>query len=188
MFELIAGLALFFAAHSFTMFRDARQALVDRLGPLAYRGLYSVVSLIGFVLIVRGYGHAPIVDVWVPPPALRHLTMLLMLPVFVLLAAAYLPGNIKARIRNPMLMALKTWALAHLLINGDLRSLLLFGAFLAWGVVDLIAVKRSGRSPVVARPRVVFDVVAVVVGLALYGGFVMGLHQQLIGVPILMPH
>ena len=110
-----------------------------------------------------------------------------MLPVFVLLAAAYVPGHIKARVGNPMLMALKTWALAHLLVNGDLASMLLFGAFLAFGVVDLIAVKRTGRSAVVDKPRALFDVLAVVVGLVVYGGFIMGLHRALIGVPIITP-
>ena len=185
MLELTAGLALFFAAHTFSMFRDARAALVSRLGALPYRGLYSLVSLAGFVLIVHGYGHAPRIDVWLPPVGLRHVTMLLMLPVFVLLAAAYVPGHIKAKVGNPMLMALKIWALAHLLVNGDLASMLLFSAFLAFGVIDLIAVKRSGRSAVVAAPRVLFDVLAVVVGLLIYGGFVMGLHRVVAGVPVI---
>ena len=187
MLELIAGLLLFFAAHTFTMFRSAREALLARLGALPYRGLYSLVSLAGFVLIVHGYGHARVspIDIWLPPSGLKHLTMLLMLPVFVLLAAANMPGHIKARVRNPMLLAVTLWALAHLLINGHLASLVLFGAFLAYSVIDLIAVKRSGRSPVVAQPRMVFDVVAVVIGLAIYGAFVMGLHSKLIGVPIL---
>ena len=139
------------------------------------------------VVIVHGYGHSPRVDICLPPAVLRHLTLLLMLPVFVLLAAAYVPGHIKARVGNPMLMALKTWALAHLLVNGDLASMLLFGAFLAFGVVDLIAVKRTGRSAVVDKPRALFDVLAVVVGLVIYGGFIMGLHRALIGVPIITP-
>jgi uncharacterized membrane protein len=123
--------------------------------------------------------------VWLPPVGLRHVTMLLMLPVFVLLAAAYVPGHIKAKVGNPMLMALKIWALAHLLVNGDVASMVLFSAFLAFGVVDLIAVKRSGRSAVVAAPRVLFDVLAVVVGLLIYGGFVMGLHRVVAGVPVI---
>ena len=181
----ITGLILFFAAHGLTMFRDARARLVARLGPLPYRGLFSLVSLAGFVLIVVGFGHAPRVEVWAPPPLLRHVTMLLMLPVFVLLASAYLPGHIKARIKNPMLMALKTWALAHLLVNGDAASMLLFGSFLCYGVVDLIAVKHSGRSPVVAAPRALFDVIAVVVGLGVYALFVGWAHSVLIGVPLL---
>lgn len=187
MLELTAGLVVFFAAHTFSMFRDARAALVARLGALPYRGLYSLVSLVGFVLIVHGYAHAPRINVWLPPIALRHVTMLLMVPVFVLLTAAYVPGHIKARVGNPMLMALKTWALAHLLVNGDMASMLLFSAFLAFAVVDLIAVKRSGRSAVVEAPRALFDVLAVAVGVLIYAGFVMGLHRALIGVPIIAP-
>lgn len=188
MLEFVAGLVLFFAVHSFTMFRAARQAAVDKLGAIPYRVVYSLVSIAGFALIVHGFGQAPRVDLWAPPVWMRHLTMLLMLPVFVLLVAANVPGKIKAAVKNPMLLAVKTWALAHLLANGDLASVLLFGTFLAWGVVDLIAVKRSGRSAVVAQPRAVFDGVAVVVGLGLYVAFIMGLHQKLIGVPVLMMH
>lgn len=185
MLELIVGLAVFFAAHGLTMMRDARGALVNRLGALSYRGLYCVVSLLGFVLIVHGYGHAPRVDVWLPPPALRHGTLLLMVPVFVLLVAAYLPGHIKATVHNPMLIALNFWAVAHVLINGDLASMLLFASFLAYGVIDLMAVTRGGRSPQVTTPRVAFDVIAIAVGALIYGGFVMGLHQFLIGVPVI---
>ena len=124
MLELTAGLVLFFATHAFSMFRDARAALVARLGTLPYRGLYSLISLAGLLLIVHGYAQAPHLAVWLPPAGLRHLTMLLMLPVFMLLAAAYLPGHIKARVGNPMLMALSIWAFAHLLVKGDVAPLL----------------------------------------------------------------
>lgn len=152
---------------------------------MPYRALYSLLALGGFVLMVIGYGGAPRIEVWAPPYWLRHVNMLLMLPVLVLLVAAYVPGHIKARVGNPMLIAVKTWAFAHLLVNGDMASMILFGAFLTWSVVDLIAVKRSGRSSVVGRPRVVFDAVAVVVGLALYAGLLLGLHQYVAGVPLL---
>ena len=185
MLELTAGLAIFFAAHTFTMFRQARETLVKRLGALPYRGLYSLVSLLGFALIVHGYGQAPRIDVWLPSPGLRHLTLLLMVPAFVLLAAAYLPGHIKATVRNPMLLALVTWALGHLLINGDLASILLFASFLLYAVINLIAVTRAGRSPQVPAPGVLFDVLAIVLGALIYAGFVMGLHGYLIGVPVL---
>ncbi len=181
----VLGLVLFFAAHTFSMFRVPRERLVQRIGALPYRGLYTLVSLAGFVLLIVGYGDAPRIDIWAPPGFLRHLTMLLMLPVFVLLVAAYVPGHLKARLGNPMLLALKTWALAHLLVNGDLASMLLFGSFLLWAVADLMAVKRSGRSSRVAHPKVMFDVVAVVSGLAIYVAFVLWLHTRLIGVPLL---
>ncbi len=181
---LLTGLLLFFAAHTFSMFRGPRQRVVDTLGALPYRGLYSLVSLTGFVLIVMGYGDAPRIAVWTPPAVLRPIALLVMLPVFVLLVAAYVPGHIKARLRNPMLIALKTWAFAHLLVNGDLASMLLFGAFLAWAVVDLIAVKRSGRGSVVAAPRATFDAVAVVVGLAIYMFILRYGHVYLAGIPL----
>jgi len=181
---LVIGLAAFFAAHSFTMMRGARERLVARLGALPYRGLHSAISLAGFVAIVVGYGDAPRIDLWVPPGWLRPVAMVLMLPVFVLLVSAYLPGNIKARVGNPMLIALKTWAFAHLLVNGDVASLLLFGSFLAWAVVDLIAVKRSGRSAVVKEPRAVYDAIAIAIGLIVYGLIVARLHVYLAGVPL----
>ena len=181
---LVIGLAVFFAAHSFTMLRGARERLIAHLGMLPYRGLHSLISLAGFVAIVIGYGDAPRFELWGPPGWLRPVAMVLMLPVFVLLTSAYLPGHIKARVGNPMLIALKTWAFAHLLVNGDLASLLLFGSFLAWAVIDLIAVKRSGRSSSVARPRALYDAIAVVVGLVVYGLVVARLHVYLAGVPL----
>ncbi|MGR8920125.1 MAG: NnrU family protein [Gammaproteobacteria bacterium] len=181
---LVVGLLIFFSVHSFAMFRGARQRVVDRIGALPYRGLFSVASLVGFVLLVMGYGGAPRVELWAPPLALRYVALALMWPAMVFLAAMYAPGYIKAKIKNPMLIAVKTWALAHLLANGDLASIVLFGAFLVWGVVDLIAVKRSGRSPVVAAPRAVFDVLALVVGTGLYLLIVFYAHVYIAGVAL----
>jgi uncharacterized membrane protein len=181
---LVSGLMIFFTAHVFTMFRGARQRAVDKLGVLAYRGVYSLVSIAGFVLIVKGYGDAARVDLWVPAAWMRQLTMLLMLPVFVLIAAAYMPGFIKAKVKNPMLIALKTWAFAHLLANGDIASVMLFGSFLVWAVVDLIAVKRTNRSAVVAHPRALFDGLAVIAGLAIYTLIVLFAHPYLAGVAL----
>ena len=182
---LVIGLAAFFAAHSFTMLRSARERVVARLGLLPYRGLHALISLAGFVAIVIGYGDAPRIDLWAPPGWLRPVAMVLMLPAFVLLVSAYLPGNIKARVGNPMLIALKTWAFAHLLVNGDLAALLLFGSFLAWAVVDLIAVKRSGRSAVVEAPRAVYDAIAIAIGLIVYVLVVARWHVYLAGVALL---
>ena len=184
---LVAGLVVFFAAHSFCMFRNARAALVDRLGALPYRALFSLVSLAGFVAIVMGYGDAPRIAIWSPPAWTRHVTMLLMVPVFILLVAAYLPCNIKARLRNPMLIAVKTWALAHLVANGDLASMVLFGSFLAWAVADMIAVKRSGRGAVVANPRDMLDAVAIAAGLVIYALVLTRWHVYLAGVPLMAP-
>ena len=113
--------------------------------------------------------------------------MLLMVPVFILLVAAYLPCNIKARLRNPMLIAVKTWALAHLVANGDLASMVLFGSFLAWAVADMIAVKRSGRGAVVANPRDMLDAVAIAAGLVIYALVLTRWHVYLAGVPLMAP-
>lgn len=187
MLLFITGLVLFFAAHTFTMFRGARGRLVARLGEMPYKGLYSIVSITGFVMLVVGYGDMPLVALWTPPAWMRTVAMVLMLPVFVILVAAYLPGHLKARLGNPMLIALKTWAFAHLLANGDLASVLLFGSFLAWAVVDLIAVKRTGRSSTVAAPRAVYDGVAVAAGLGIYAAIVLWLHPYLGGVALVAP-
>ncbi len=184
MSQLVAGLVVFFAIHTLTMLRGPRQRLLDRLGALPYRGLYSLVALGGFVLIVMGYGDAPRVAVWAPPAWLRLPAMALMLAAIVILVASYLPGHIKARLGNPMLIAVKTWAFAHLLVNGDLASMLLFGAFLAWSVVDLIAVKRQGRSARVAAPKALYDGIAVVAGSALFALIVVWGHVHIAGVPL----
>jgi uncharacterized membrane protein len=182
---LILGLVVFFTVHTFSMFRPARQSMVDRLGANGYRGVYSLLALGGFALIVMGYGDAPRLEIWTPAAWMRPLTLLLMTPVFVLLVAAFVPGHIKARTRNPMLIALKTWAFAHLLSNGDLASIVLFTAFLLWAVADVVAVKRSARGALVAHPRVAFDILAVVVGTGLYAFVLCYAHPYIAGVGLL---
>ena len=184
---LVFGLVIFFAAHSFTMFRDLRQVLVDRIGALPYRGLYSLLSLGGFVLIIIGFGDAPRIELWAPPTWMRYVTILLMLPALVMVIAANMPGYIKAKLKNPMLIGLKTWAFAHLLSNGDLASMLLFGTFLVWAVIDLIAVKRSGRSAVVAQPRAMFDGIALIIGLGVYAVLFAYAHVYIAGLPLMAP-
>lgn len=186
---LILGLLVFLGVHSFTTLRGPRAALVARLGEGPYKALYSLVALVGFVLIVIGfrtYREAGYIPVWDPPTGLRHLTLLLMWFAMVALAATYAPvGAIKSRLKHPMLVALKIWALAHLLANGDLGSIVLFGSLLAWAVFDRIAVKR--RPDVVLPPPQGFgrgDVIALVVGTILYGAMVL-LHPVLIGVPVI---
>lgn len=190
MTTLLLGLAIFLGIHSFAIVAPAaRAAAAAKLGVLPWKGLYSLVSIAGFVLLVGGYAAArqqPIV-LWTPPAAMRHVAMLVMLPVFPLLLAAYLPGRIKTALKHPMLAAVKFWALAHLLANGNLADVILFGGFLAWAVVDRISLKRRADSRLItgAPPARFNDAIAVVLGLALYVAFVMGLHQRLIGVPIL---
>lgn len=188
MLYLIVGLVLFLGVHSIEIVSPAfRSRAVARLGEGAYKGIYSLLSIVGFVLLIWGYGVArqnPIL-VYAPPIWMRHLTLLLMLPVFPLLMAAYLPGRIKAAVKHPMLAAVKLWAFAHLLANGMLADLLLFGGFLIWAVADRISVKRrTVLRPLPGPPPSKFnDVIAVVVGLALYVIFAFWLHTVLIGVP-----
>ena len=190
MLWLIAGLVTFLGIHSVSIFAPAwRDSMVARLGALTWRGLYSVVSIASFLVLIHGCSLArqePVV-LYQPPVWMRHLSMLLMLPAFVLLLAAYLPGRIKAKVKHPMLAATKTWAVAHLLANGMLADVLLFGGFLLWAVLDRISV---GKRPVIrktpgAPPGRFNDAIAVIGGLALYGLFVVWAHGKLIGVPLM---
>jgi uncharacterized membrane protein len=162
-----------------------RARALTRLGEGGWKGLYALVSLIGFVLIVYGFGlarQAPVV-LYTPPHWMRHVTFLLMLPVFPLILAAYLPGRIKAATKHPMLVAVKCWAFAHLLANGLLADVLLFGGFLAWAVVDRISLKRRPPQVIHTAPPGRFnDVIAVVLGLALYALFTGWAHVRLFGV------
>ena len=183
---LIAGLVLFLGVHSVAIVAtDLRSRLIERMGEGAWKGLYSLLSLLGFVLICYGFSlarQAPII-LYSPPQWLRHVTLLLMLPVFPLLAAAYLPGKIKERARHPMLAAVKIWAFAHLLANGMLADVLLFGGFLAWAVFDRISLKRRPPQMLRSAPAGRFnDVLAVVIGLALYALTVLWAHLRLFGV------
>lgn len=188
MILFVAGLGLFLGVHSISIFNRAwRDTMVARLGEGPWKGLYSLASLAGFALLCYGYGLAradPVV-LYAPPAFLRHVALLLLLPVFPLLASVYLPGHLKARARHPMLLATKLWATAHLLVNGNLADVLLFGGFLAWAIADRVAVKRRPQTLVVLGPGAWRnDALAVVVGLALYAGFVGWLHARLIGVAL----
>jgi uncharacterized membrane protein len=184
---LIAGLVIFLGAHSVSIVApNLRNRMALSLGPVGWQVVYSLVSIAGFVLIVNGYAEARLdpVVVYSPPVWTRHLASLLMLPVFVLLLAAYLPGRIRTATKHPMLTATKLWAFAHLLANGMLHDLLLFGAFLAWAVADRISLKRRTPRPTPALPASKLnDAIAVAGGLALYVVFAMWLHARWIGVP-----
>jgi uncharacterized membrane protein len=184
---LISGLVLFLGVHALTTARDTRAALVARLGDGAYKGLYSLVSAIGLVLIVWGFGRyrsAGYIPVWDPPAWLWPITLVLMWFAFVALVATYAPlGKIKGLLRHPMLVSIKAWALAHLLVNGDLGSMILFGAFLAWAVYDRIAVKRRGDAGAPRSGFTIGDAISLVVGSAAYAAM-FWLHPMLIGVPI----
>src|SRR6202795_1508316 len=191
MLLLIIGLVLFLGVHSVAILAPAwRVRSIHRLGERAWKGLYALVSLIGFILICYGFGlarHAP-VFLYSPPTWLRHAASIVMLPVFPLLIAAYLPGRIKTAAKHPMLAAVKLWAFAHLLANGTLADLLLFGGFLAWAVADRVSLKRrSAQMLRTAPPGRWNDAIAVVLGLAVYA-LVMGwAHVRWFGVSPLNP-
>ena len=185
---LLVGLALFLGIHSVRIFADGlRTSGIQSMGALGWKAVYSVVAMAGFVFIVYGYGltrEAP-VDLWSPPVWTRHLASLLTLPVFVLIAAAYIPGtHIKATLKHPMILGVKAWALAHLLSNGRLGDVVLFGAFLAWAILDYRAARLRDKAAGTTYPAkgVVRDAIAVVVGLGAWAVFAMSLHGTLIGV------
>ena len=183
---LLLGLIIFFTVHSVSIFNMPwRDHTVAKVGEWPWKGLYSLAAIIGFVLIVWGYGlarHDPVV-IYLPPAWLRHLAILLLVPVFPLLLTTYLPGRILAATKHPMLLATMLWAVAHLLANGMLVDVLLFGSFLGWAVVDRISMNHRTQRPIPgAPPSKANDIIAVVVGLALYVAFVLWFHTRLIGV------
>ena len=188
MTQLILGLVLFLAAHSVRIYgEDWRTRLRARLGENGFKGLYSVLSLVGLVLIVRGYGEARLdpVALWTPMLWTRHLASLLVLVAFILNFAAYVPGNqIKAKLHHPMVLGVKVWAFAHLIANHTLADLVLFGSFLVWAVLDYRAARqRDSRSGTVYAPgRLSMTLVTVAVGVAGWAVFAFWAHAWLFGV------
>ncbi|WP_045835419.1 NnrU family protein [Hyphomicrobium sp. 99] len=190
MMVLIVGLILFLGVHLLPTQPELRDGLKERIGVVPYRVLFSVLSLAGLAVIVLGYhklqlhpGKNPIL--WDPPVWTRHIAVALMLPAIILLVASLIPSRIRTATRHPMLIAIKIWALAHLLANGDLGALLLFGSFLAFAVFDRISVKKRGASgPFGAKApsSALNDVLVVALGLALYAWILLIGHQWLIGV------
>ena len=190
MMVLIVGLVLFLGVHLLPTSPELRDDLKERLGANTYRAVFSLLSLAGFIIIVLGYhklqlhpGKNPVL--WDPPVWTRHIAAGLMLPAMVFLVASLIPSRIRTTIRHPMLTAIKIWALAHLIANGDLGALLLFGSFLAFAVYDRISVKkRADLGPLgTAEPTSALnDVLVVVIGVALYAALLFGGHHWLIGV------
>ena len=189
MIFLIAGLIVFLGVHSVRIVADDwRTRTIARIGENPWKGVYSLLSIAGFVLLVWGYGEARQMGVvlYDPPVFTRHIAGLLMLVSLVLLAATYVPRNhIKARLGHPMIIGVKVWAFAHLLANGRLADVVLFGAFLAWAVVDFIAARKRDRrlGPVHPAGNMLGTVFTLLAGVILWGVFVAGLHLWLIGVP-----
>ena len=189
MLTLIAGLILFLGVHSVRIFADDwRTRQQQKWGADAWRGVYAVLSLAGLVLVIYGFGlvrNAPVV-VWIPPVGMRHAASLLTLLAFILLAAAYVPGNaIKARVHHPMVAGVKLWAVAHLMANGNLGHLVLFGSFLAWAVLDFISARqRDRRNPPATRPVTTLSatLITVLVGVVGWLVFAFWLHGLLMGI------
>jgi len=186
---MILGLILFLGVHTLTTQRGLRARLIASTGEGGYKIGYTLVSLAGLALIVWGFAHyraTEWIDVWYPPKALKHLTVALMLPAVILVVAAYIRGRIYTALKHPMLTGVKLWAAAHLLANGDLGSIILFGSFLGWAVFDRISLKHrtdQGGPPIpVGGPG--NDLIAVVVGLVAYLALAFAFHPVVIGVPV----
>jgi hypothetical protein len=184
---LIIGLIIFLGSHSSRIFAEPwRNHMIDRLGEVKWKGLYTIVSLIGLVLVVIGYGQArqaPIV-LWQPATYLIHISILLNLVAFIFLAASSPSNNaIRLKLKHPMILGVKVWALAHLLANGSLVDLILFGSFLLWAVLDFrSARKRPIHMPEKAVISTKATITVVVTGIVIWAAFIFGLHQYLIGV------
>ncbi|MBL8805943.1 MAG: NnrU family protein [Rhodospirillales bacterium] len=188
---LIVGIVLFVGTHLLTTRRAMRARLIGRLGANGYKGLYSMLAMAGFVLLIVGFGRyreAGFIEIWAPPRWLTHVSFALLLPVFPLLIAAKRACWITATTRHPMMLAVKLWALAHLLVNGDLGSILLFGSLLLWAGYARGTMRdresAEGAAPAPAAPFGKVDVMALAGGLALYAVFAKYLHPLLIGVPV----
>jgi uncharacterized membrane protein len=187
---MIVGLVLFLGVHTLTTQRKLRARFVAAMGESGYKIGYALVSLAGLALIVWGFSHyraSGWIPVWSPPKALKHLNTALMLPAVIMVAAAYLRGRIYATLKHPMLAGVKLWAFGHLLANGDLGGIILFGSFLAWAVFDRISLK--GRTDPGAPPipvgGVTNDLIAVAVGIVAYLALAFAFHPVVIGVPVI---
>ena len=187
---MILGLVLFLGAHTLPAQRKWRRRAIAALGEGGYKIAYALVSLLGIALIVWGFGHYRAtgwIDIWNPPKALKHITVALMLPAVILVVAAYIRGHIYTALKHPMLAGVKLWAAAHLLANGDLGSVILFGSFLGWAVFDRISLKRRSDAGAPAIPVGGWgnDLIAVAVGILAYLALAFAFHPVVIGVPVM---
>jgi uncharacterized membrane protein len=185
----ILGLMIFLGGHVFVTLRDQRAALIKSVGEWPYRGLFSLVAIIGIVLIGYGFGSyraAGPIMAWNPPAWTRHIVIVLMWPASIMIAAAYIPGHIKRALKHPMLVGVKTWAFAHLCANGDVGGIILFGSVLAWGVYDRISLKyRSDPgAPPIPIGGTKNDIIAIVVGTIIYLALGLVFHPVVIGLPV----
>ena len=191
MLYLLAGLAVFFGPHLYSAFRtrDPGKGLRATLGYGPYMGLYSLVAIAGVALIAVGYGETRALgSLWYPPVWTRHLNILIQFVAYICVFAAYTPtGYIKKTLKHPMLVGVKLWTVGHLLANGEINSIILFGSFLVYAVIDRIAVKKRGDNgpPVDAKPTVIGDLAAVILSAGFWVAMVFGLHRILFGMPVL---
>jgi uncharacterized membrane protein len=186
---MISGLVLFLGGHALTTQRGWRARLIGSWGEGGYKAGYSLLALAGLVLIVWGFAHyraAGMINVWYPPRALRHVTEALMLPAVILVVAAYIRGRIYTAVKHPMLSGVKLWAVAHLLVNGDLGGIILFGSFLGWAVFDRISLKHrtDAGGPPIPVGGVANDLIAVAVGIVAYLALGFAFHPLVIGIPV----
>jgi uncharacterized membrane protein len=186
---LVAGLVVFIGAHVFVTLRGQRAAVIARIGEGPYKGLMALVSLAGIILIGYGFGQYRAtgwVDVWHPPRWTYYITQFLMWPASIFVVAAYIRGNIWRSLKHPMLVGVKTWAVAHLISNGDLGSILLFGSFLAWAGYDRITLKRrtDPGAPLIPAGGHRNDIIALVVGTLLYLALGLVFHPLVIGLAV----
>jgi uncharacterized membrane protein len=186
---MILGLVLFLGVHTLTTQREARARVIATWGEGGYKVGYMLVSLAGLALIVWGFAHYRAtgrIEVWHPPTALKHITVALMLPAVILVVASYIRGRIYTALKHPMLSGVKLWAAAHLLANGDLGSIILFGSFLGWAVFDRISLKHraDAGAPPIAVGGLGNDLIAVAVGIVAYLALVFAFHPVVIGVPV----
>lgn len=182
---LIVAIAVFFGTHLVPTMTELRGRLIGRLGQTGYRVLFALLSTASLALLIFAFAKAPLVTVWSPPGWANWVAIVLMLPAFIFVAAAFVPGKIKAKLRFPFLVAIKTWALAHLISNGDLASMILFASFLAYAVYDRITLKHRESTSLIPIPATgppFNDVVAVVLGTMLYLVTLFWLHRLVIGV------
>ena len=186
---MILGLVLFLGVHTLTTQRELRARVVGSMGEGGYKIAYTLASVAGLALVTWGFANYRAtgwIDVWTPPTAFKHITVALMLPAIILVVASYIRGRIYTTLKHPMLTGVKLWAAAHLLANGDLGSIILFGAFLAWAVFDRISLKRrtDGGAPPIPVGGPGNDLIAVAVGLIAYLALAFAFHPVVIGVPV----
>ena len=186
---MIVGLVLFLGIHTLTTQRGPRARVIAAMGEGGYKIGYALASIAGLALIVWGfawYRATGWIDVWYPPVALKHIAVALMLPAVILVVASYIRGRIYTTLKHPMLAGIKLWAAAHLIANGDLGSIILFGSFLAWAVFDRISLKHraDAGAPPIPVGGVGNDLIAVAVGVVAYLALGFAFHPVVIGVPV----